>query len=494
MSPHWVPLKRLHPARHQDAVKLRLLRSYDRKTRTTTPSTIYAHEAIFQDEQGNRIHACCEKHLIPYFKPLLKEGQVHGIENPIVSKNTQNLTDHLYKLSFVKDTVITNVNDEDFPDIMFKFENFKALSAAKDIQYRPMFDVIGLLHVDQPPTERIGKSGTKVRVMDIWLEDLDGEKISCTLWSSYVDQLLDYLNQQPLHPTVAIMQFCQGAVYNDMNKASTFYDVTKLILDQDFLPILEFKKHLKAKGVKPQNVLSFSASTSKSEPSSIEIKTLQQITENYEGRAWILCKVIGFEQHGAWCYTSCKKCSKKLSPTNGIYTCGTCHLTGFVMRYRVKVRVVDNTDNLALTLFGKQAEDFLRDTGDDSQIPNVFKSIIDQPLMLELDVKKTESTFSEKTYSVQQIITDQNILGRYIVDTSSTQDSVNSKPNKAITQTIDLVATEESTKNDDPQKHGSDVTYTCLSANMKRDLTKEFEDMQTHLSKKPKVSVKIEKD
>lgn len=151
---------------------------------------------------------------------------MHGIENPIVSKNTQNLTDHLYKLSFVKDTVITHVNDEDFPDIMFKFENFKALNAAKDIQYRPMFgkclsfnltqycplkkqvlimtnlpyvilDVIGLLHVDQPPNSTFS-----------------GEKISCTLWSSYVDQLLDCLNQQPLHPTVAIMQFCQGAVYN----------------------------------------------------------------------------------------------------------------------------------------------------------------------------------------------------------------------------------------------------------------------------------------
>lgn len=181
-------------------------------------------------------------------------------------------------------------------------------------------------------------------------------------------------------------------------------------MDQQFAPIEEFKKRLQAKGVTAQNVISISGSTSKSASPPLDIKTIEDITENFEkGRAWILCKIIGFEHHGPWCYTSCKKCSRKLNPVNGSYTCDSCNLIGFVMRYRIKVRLFDGTGNLTLMLwdkhciplFGEKAEHFLKETGDDSEIPHMFKTIIDQPLLLELDVRKSDSSFYEKIYSVQ---------------------------------------------------------------------------------------------
>lgn len=61
--------------------------------------------------------------------PLLKR-QLHGIQNPIVSKNTQNLRDPRYKLSFTQERwilcskvstffdVTKLILDQDFPPIL----------------------------------------------------------------------------------------------------------------------------------------------------------------------------------------------------------------------------------------------------------------------------------------------------------------------------------------------------------------------------------------
>lgn len=73
-----------------------------------------------------------------------------------------------------------------------------------------------------------------------------------------------------------------------------------------------------------------------------------------------------------------------------------------------------------------------------------------------------------------------------MVETSSTQDSIKSKAKKGITETDDLNACEDSTKNAVIQNSCIGESSSSHSVNMKRNLSQEFEDTQTHLTKKPK--------
>ncbi|RAL44335.1 hypothetical protein DM860_017441 [Cuscuta australis] len=64
------------------------------------------------------------------------------------------------------------------------------------------------------------------------------------------------------------------------------------------------------------------------------------------------------------------------------------------------------------------------------------------------------------------------------------KDSVKSKVKKIITQTLDLDACEDSTKDDTSKNHDIDACFDGPNFNMKQDLRKEFEAKETHLTKK----------
>ncbi|VFQ64632.1 unnamed protein product [Cuscuta campestris] len=141
-------------------------------------------------------------------------------------------------------------------------------------------------------------------------------------------------------------------------------------------------------------------------------------------------------------------------------------------------------DKHCIPLFGKQAESFLKDIGDDIKIPKVFSSI-DQPLLFEIEVKKSASSFYEKDLTVHQIITDKRIVARFTFDISTTQDSVKSKPLQPIVEPIDDVSScKGSIKDDDLKNHETDICSITPDIKMKKDLNKEFEDMDAHLKKR----------
>ncbi|VFQ96566.1 unnamed protein product [Cuscuta campestris] len=117
-----------------------------------------------------------------------------------------------------------------------------------------------------------------------------------------------------------------------------------------------------------------------------------------------------------------------------------------------------------------------------------------KPLLVELEVKRTGSSFNEKHYLVNQIIKDKEVLDRFQIDSSTTQGSVTSKPLKSITEPIDLVGSETFPYDANVNNQGSMASTSTPDTIMKRDLNMEFEDQAAQLKKKPKVSVKIEKD
>lgn len=98
----------------------------------------------------------------------------------------------------------------------------------------------------------------------------------------------------------------------------------------------------------------------------------------------LMAKIVEIDQGYGWCYVSCNQCSKKLVPDNGSFVCNTCNkecsypiirfikfttsmlcyhlfrdwIVSFYLfaRYKIHVRVTDETGSTTLVLFNQEAE------------------------------------------------------------------------------------------------------------------------------------------
>lgn len=83
------------------------------------------------------------------------------------------------------------------------------------------------------------------------------------------------------------------------------------------------------------------------------------------GDFWVVAKIVGIESSGDWFYVSCKGhgCNKKLILRNDgqKYDCDKCKRTWEegILRYRVKVRVVDLNGNAPFILWDRECQDLL---------------------------------------------------------------------------------------------------------------------------------------
>ncbi|VFQ82127.1 unnamed protein product [Cuscuta campestris] len=131
--------------------------------------------------------------------------------------------------------------------------------------------------------------------MDISLEYLEGTRLPCTLW---------------------------GCI-----KASTYYDVSKMILDENIPDIDTFgDKYVTTRSISSEALsLIVSTCTVQSSPMTIKMKTIEEVIERKEpGRVWIACSIACVENSGSWFYTSCKGCPRKKLQKDSLNCCSVC--------------------------------------------------------------------------------------------------------------------------------------------------------------------------
>ncbi|PNX72253.1 hypothetical protein L195_g028143 [Trifolium pratense] len=138
-----------------------------------------AMHMIFLDERGDSFHATLRKDLISQFKDQLEEG------------------------------------------CAYFFEKF-------------MVDVIGHV-VEKNAMKEIEKNGKINKVMDSTLEDLEGNRIHCTLWDDFalkMQQCLD--SHDPSMLVIIILQLCKLKKYLGVMGVSNSFHGSKLFLNAQF--------------------------------------------------------------------------------------------------------------------------------------------------------------------------------------------------------------------------------------------------------------------
>ncbi|XP_039687911.1 uncharacterized protein [Medicago truncatula] len=148
---------------------------------------------------GGRIHATGRKDLVAKFRSMVQEGGTFQLENAIVG----------------------------FNESPYKFKPFNEIlsSTVEEVST----DVIGHV-IERGDVRETEKDGRKSRVTDLTLEDLENNRLHCSLWGEHVDKIVTFFgNHDNDTPTVLILQFCKTRA---MGVANAF-NGTKLILNGD---------------------------------------------------------------------------------------------------------------------------------------------------------------------------------------------------------------------------------------------------------------------
>ncbi|KAH6831549.1 hypothetical protein C2S53_015075 [Perilla frutescens var. hirtella] len=357
----------------QSALKVRLVRAFAvpvpgniRETKT--------YECVFHDSEGDRIHGTIQNTLIPTFKPLLEEGCLYGIKNFIVTQNANKYktTENKYRIIFLKRTWVY---------------------------------VVGVVKEMGQPENRVSSNGKQSKLVELMLEDIEGNRLPCTLWEEYVDQFLKYCGKTCGAPKIMILQMVKLNMYRGKIKVVNTCYVTKVVMDSEVPEIRSFKERLGAGCSLLDTIVIGSISNGSSSTISNEmcagqnvLKTIAQLFDGTEnGSFWLCGTIVAVDGDGGWYYISFDETGSAL------FLLWDMECLQLIGRSAGEL----NTKNVV----GEEEVDILSE---------IEEALVDKKMIFKVNVRGEECIGA---YTIAKIITDPIIVNTYFGHLLDSQES-----------------------------------------------------------------------
>ncbi|XP_019150976.1 PREDICTED: uncharacterized protein LOC109147773 [Ipomoea nil] len=420
MSGQFILGANLHPQLTTKAIKLRCVRNYV-VTETKGENNIRSQHCVFVDEQGMFIHVHIPKDIVCKYKNEFKEGQVYGIRNFLCITNffkykTSTLR---YMIKFKYDTLVKQYKRINFQKTMFRFKSFPALLSKQDVDEKVLMDVIGRVVEIYSPLEKV-IAGKKTRLIDFVLEDMSKNQIKCTLRDDHVDQLIPYFKQDIADLVILLIQLCRAKFLdNGEVRICSSFDATQLFFSHRCKEFVAFKSSSFTSESTPLRCIDSSSRLGVGFPNGsgdskeVLVSSIEEIySKKHLGEYWVAGRIVGVESLCDWYYISCKtnSCKRKLTESGGMLYCAGCksYWQEGIIRYRVIVRVANETGDAPMLLWDRECADLVGITAGDlkenyprgnNSIPMELGRLCGMSMLFRIAMKKdqVESYYSAFT-------------------------------------------------------------------------------------------------
>nr|GMC56490.1 replication factor A protein 1-like [Ipomoea batatas] len=223
-------------------------------------------------------------------------------------------------------------------------------------------------------------------------------QVKCTVWDDYVEKVMPFFRSDLLEPVVILIQMGRIKLVEKSSevKICSSYDATKLLLNQNTMDFVEFRESLcmqqqtPLKSITSNSTFSY-GTTSRGDLSSskMQITTFSEIfAKGDNGDFWVPCKIIGIE-----------------SDPNDWFLKG-------VLRYKLKIRVVDINGTTPLLLWDREALELLCVKTDElkamqptvmTEIPKEMKNLKRRGLFLNIAVRNEQLDNLHNALPVMQV-------------------------------------------------------------------------------------------
>ncbi|RYQ97864.1 hypothetical protein Ahy_B08g093936 [Arachis hypogaea] len=366
------------------------------------------------------------------------------MQNFIVITNNGKIrtTPHKYKLSFYTKTEVMLQPIGRLLLILLSFVLLLSLSQMVPvIKIYCLVNYIGEVVGKEEARGIITCTGHQSKRIALQLEDLEKNKIKCTLFGELVDQVLPQLERDDGEPFILVVQLFKTNVYlNSLNIQSTYY-VSKVYFNPNLTKINEFKQRLNKDIISPSQRITqlqtqpqYSA-TDEINTGIVPLKTIEEVLNmQLETSCWIIANIVSLEVgKDDWCYTSCKTCPKKVVESKDRYCCDHCRRVGFkaMLRYRLQIIVTDGTGCLKLIVWNKEAEQMVGKPADKvneicmwektNSYPKYLDNVIDKRFLFKLNITYKNINAIEGVYSVTKLSDEDFLISSFGCASSSVE-------------------------------------------------------------------------
>ncbi|XP_021860653.2 replication protein A 70 kDa DNA-binding subunit C-like [Spinacia oleracea] len=416
------------------------------------PSETNAIEMVLLDAEGGKIQASIKKSFISKWQNVFLEGQAYNISYFGVGKNAGDYkpTMHPYKINFRMFTQAQAVEVVASTIPMDGFD-FKSYEALKDLDNSVLIDCIGYLSRILS-TDQFIRDGNPQKMLNIQLEDLQKNFLSCTLWNQYADQLTEYLSNHPNCQVFIAIQYAKIKTFHGVVGISSSLFVTGLHINTDIAEINAFKKsHISQK-----NENEF---LKKSERKHVdEILEMQEVCN-----CVTLATIDSIELENGWFY-----------------------LAYPVPRFKLQVRVMDESGSASFVIFDRevvqilgmsalhirecQIKDGNKDDNDDS-VPKDLKELLDRKFLFKVKVTDYNLKQSCPLFTVTKMSDDVDLIKTFqdVEDPNEVMEHEEQLDvtSKSVNHCKDT-NTEKNILNNDNENMDDNCEELCITPNHKR--------------------------
>ncbi|XP_061353325.1 uncharacterized protein LOC133298108 [Gastrolobium bilobum] len=373
----------LNPTKEDWRIKVRVVRCW--KVLSFNPKDFDDNvDMVLVDERGGRIHATAKGSL--QVRKKIHEGDAYFIKKFGVGLDTE--FDVIEKESSDSFYLI----GDGLGVLCYSF-SIKMLYIGRKAEIHVIccVDVIGLLSGIGEVREHV-ISGRNTKMVVVELDNLRGQKLECTLWESYIDEVQTFLAKNQSAQNVIILQLAR--IKGKIGIANTKY-TTKILFDSNIPEIVELSGDL----IESSQML-----TQLSSPSSYSYendflkdtkrKFLTDIKNCMDATTCITYGTIkSIESKYNWWY-----------------------------RFSVQVRVVGNTNSASFVLFDRDCLSLLGGA-DLEHYPDELNVLKDRSMLFKVNVKMSNlSSYNEPKYHVAKVCISESIITSFLKTTMDPND------------------------------------------------------------------------
>nr|KAJ0214723.1 hypothetical protein LSAT_V11C400219450 [Lactuca sativa] len=383
-----------------------------RSLSNVNPTIVKSIEMKFMDEMCTKIRASVYPGDFQRFESKLKEDQVDYMRSPTIAPN-------IYITCMEEQLIIcatTTSNDS--------------------------IDVIGeVVSLGRLDSRDVSKSR---RRLPLQIRTIEGLQVNVTLFGDIAYQLISYLEaHKQVDRVIVLLQFSRFNFYNRIPSVNSYFEQTRMFINVDLLDIVTLTDSLVGlRGLQNPSSLTLDSSQSYSEYDDFlnnhNVKNVVNLLEPQEVEKFIIVGTIYFiRQDIDWYYDACTNCGKKIdlrnvfsgpdSPDSGDASvvvecyndkCINKEISS-VPRYKIPLRVQDDSRTITLTLFDrdayklikKGASDLIEKTKQDGVNPRLYPfDLENKKMVFKVDVNSLNVSNNYNRFGILGYTLDSNVI------------------------------------------------------------------------------------
>ncbi|MED6110058.1 hypothetical protein PIB30_039404 [Stylosanthes scabra] len=200
---------------------------------------------------GDRILCSVPKASFGIYKTLIKEFGIYNMRDFIVQAPGKGVRSTLdkFRLTFHWRTSVNRLSNDAFPFSPFRITPYVGVIDMRAAGQSHLIDCMGHVVGKEEVVDMVTRNGDLSKRMAVYLEDLEGRKMKCTLFrAEMVMQFNNFILRNNGQPVIMVAQLFKPNFYLDETSIQSTFHSSRIMFNPDFPEVVLFRERLLALG------------------------------------------------------------------------------------------------------------------------------------------------------------------------------------------------------------------------------------------------------